>query len=75
VWLILCVGSAFSTKEIGLGVICSSQSADYEELCLLGYATLQESQLHAVFLLTLLFNPEDGGDMFTRNMVVFHRTT
>jgi hypothetical protein len=29
----------------------------------------------AVFLLALLFDPEDGADIFIRNMVVFHRTT
>jgi hypothetical protein len=48
-----------------------SHSGGYGEYYILGYDAEQSSvccRLYASFLLDLLFDPEDGGDMFLRNV-------
>jgi hypothetical protein len=59
--------------------IWGSHSGGYEEYCLLGYNAVWSvesqpmlkqvaSSFHAGFLLGLFLDPEDGGDMFLRNV-------
>jgi hypothetical protein len=49
-------------------MILGSHSDGNEELCLLGYDANKQNSLHAGFLLGILFSPEDGDDIFLRNI-------
>jgi hypothetical protein len=44
-----------------------TEQSSHEEFCLLGYKAVWLC-FYAGFLLGLFFDPEDGGDMFLRNV-------
>jgi hypothetical protein len=58
-----------SSNEISvcLNHLSGSHGGSYEVSCLLEYNAVSY-QIFTGFLLSLLFNPEDGGDMFIRNV-------